>query len=551
MSQATDFANAHSSALALREPRASHSLRPALNPSQLPPLSGTSKPPTPRLHRKHRHTTHNVPLTTPGIDPTQVVLTKQPLGHGSFGSVYCGTFSGSPVAIKVCAAPKPSDNTSALTSVHHFRRETARYHHLRHPCIVQFFCVVHHAPSNNLLLVTELMRGGSLFQALRILRRLGVLSLPLPTLLRLATHIANGLAYLHASSFSFGDLKSMNVLLSEPVDVTRKMIRPSTQAKLCDFGLSRNLKRLVPGHDPPGTSSKGPVGTYAYLAPESFTNQYTTDPDAAKAADVYALAIVLWELASLQPPWPNRQPLQLVRLVAKERRRPTWPNKMDLPSNYIKLVQRCWGHEPTQRPTAQIVARELAGMMNELGSTDLSRIVASGSPFRRPRYANIDKSLPKAGPVRQEVGKGKGNDSGTSVSSGSSRQSSEGSQLDDNRKERPGIIEDDVLGVLDDDVMFQRVTSERTDGEDTEVEGETSLGTPRFSDVTRTHATLSPPPSVDVGPLMVSADVMPCGEKTARGLLDADVMRVSERIDDVLIDEDIDLSELDESDERG
>lgn len=325
-----------------------------------------------------------VTLTTPGILPSQVKLTDEPLGRGSFGSVWRGTFAGSPVAIKVCPLSPPTETPTSRAAIQHFRRETARYHHLRHPCIVQFFCVVHHTPTNSLLLVTELMKGGSLYHALKTLRRIGVSQLPLVAVLRVASHVANGLAYLHASGFSFGDLKSMNVLLSEPPDVQRRSFARTTQAKLCDFGLSRRLDRLLPAetHVP---ARCGPAGTFAYLAPEAFAGLPVSDANAPKAADVYALAIVLWELATVRSPWSGKQPLQLLRLVAKEGCRPPWPDHHALPPGLIHLVEACWQQKARLRPTAAQVAAGLAAMLDAV-------VDAPGSPVELSQPAVFRRS---------------------------------------------------------------------------------------------------------------------------------------------------------------
>lgn len=305
-------------------------------------------------------------FTTPGVRPEQVTLTSQPLGRGSFGSVWRADFSGSPVAVKIC--PLHSTNQNAIVQ---FRREMSRYHHLRHPCITQFFCVVHHP--DNLLLVTELMKGGSLFEALSSIRKSTKFHLQPTSMLRIANHITNGLAYLHASSFSFGDLKSMNVLLSEKPNLHNASFSSSVQAKLCDFGLSRNLKHLIkpdqrsPVFDTQIPARNGPAGTFAYLAPEAFSGLPVDDAYAPKAADIYALGIVLWELVTLRSPWPGKQPLQLIKLVRKEGRRPPWPSDTSyIPPGYIEIVESCWHQDPAQRPSVDSVAVLLDKILQSL-----------------------------------------------------------------------------------------------------------------------------------------------------------------------------------------
>lgn len=154
------------------------------------------------------------------------------------------------------------------------------------------------------------------------------------------------------------------------------------RAKLCDFGLSRNLKHLVDPHDvasnPNATqipAQHGPAGTFAYLAPEAFAGLPTDDPDAPKRADIYALGIVLWELATLQTPWPGLRALQLIRLVGREGRRPEWPeNVSHLPQGYVDLVERCWHQDPALRPSAEQVASELEAMYCGFGDTSESGV---------------------------------------------------------------------------------------------------------------------------------------------------------------------------------
>lgn len=238
------------------------------------------------------------------------------------------------------------------------------------------------------------MKGGSLYDGLSALRKGGAKALPLRVMLRLGIHIANGLAYLHACEFSFGDLKSMNVLLSEPPDMNTLSFSRSTQAKLCDFGLSRNLNRLVPmeTHVP---GRNGPAGTFAYLAPEAFSGLPVDDGAAPKAADVYALAVVLWELATLRSPWPGKQPLQLLRLVVKEGRRPPWGSVAQggvLPNGYVALVEACWQKDARSRPTAAQVAAALAAMLEAVDEAPLSPVQGLATGYRKRSLSSLSDS---------------------------------------------------------------------------------------------------------------------------------------------------------------
>ena len=83
--------------------------------------------------------------------------------------------------------------------------------------------------------------------------------------------IAAAVAHLHGQGWVHGDLNPSNILL----DFTRGAV-------LCDLGVARRL------------GDGGPVrGTAAYMAPEQVTGEPWTG-----AVDVFALGVVIWELAS-------------------------------------------------------------------------------------------------------------------------------------------------------------------------------------------------------------------------------------------------------------
>lgn len=288
-----------------------------------------------------------------------VYVSSRALGHGSFGAVYEGSFCGHQVAVKLCAP----DGAAAKSARAQFDREMRRYRDLKHPCITQFFGVAVDE-EGRMLIVTELMRGGSLFSALGRLRDAGIHRLAMEPLLRIALNVANGLCYLHSSGFSSGDIKSMNILLSE--SFTDASGSPNLNAKLCDFGLSRRLGPVVSdapedsiGADElPGT--KGPAGTYAYLAPECFSGLDPNDVDGPKAADMYALGIVLWELLTCGRPWWRKNGIQIAGLVVVNGLRPPWPENLDgIPEELVDLVEQCWHPDPKLRPTADEVRVKL------------------------------------------------------------------------------------------------------------------------------------------------------------------------------------------------
>jgi len=102
----------------------------------------------------------------------------------------------------------------------------------------------------------------------------------------IALELCAALDHLHRAGWVHGDVNPSNILVEpggvpEIVDAGSSGFGP-VHALLCDFGVAR----------PPG--EPGPVrGTHAYMAPEQVRGEPWSP-----ATDVFALGIVLWELAA-------------------------------------------------------------------------------------------------------------------------------------------------------------------------------------------------------------------------------------------------------------
>ena len=92
--------------------------------------------------------------------------------------------------------------------------------------------------------------------------------------------IAFALAELHDRGIIHRDLKPANV-----------MLRPNGEPVLMDFGLARSQDSR--------TSSKGSVGTPAYMSPEQVNAEKTLTP----ATDVYSLGVMLFEMTTGKVPF--------------------------------------------------------------------------------------------------------------------------------------------------------------------------------------------------------------------------------------------------------
>lgn len=117
-----------------------------------------------------------------------------------------------------------------------------------------------------------------------MLTRAGVL--PLHRAVPLLRQIAHGLSAAHAAGIIHRDLKPENVLLNA-----------TGQAFVSDFGVGRDLPPEKIEHHSLNTLASL-IGTPAYMAPEQLRGQPTD-----QRTDVYALAIILYEMLTGEPPY--------------------------------------------------------------------------------------------------------------------------------------------------------------------------------------------------------------------------------------------------------
>jgi serine/threonine protein kinase len=121
--------------------------------------------------------------------------------------------------------------------------------------------------------------------------------LPEAEALVIAQQICAGMAEAHRNRVVHGDLKSNNVILTQDAD-------GSVRAVITDFGLARRPLGPAGDHAVGGATTAAGVsqagGTPDYMAPELWRGEKAT-----QASDVYALGVILYELATTHPPYPR------------------------------------------------------------------------------------------------------------------------------------------------------------------------------------------------------------------------------------------------------
>ncbi|KAL6601535.1 hypothetical protein ACP70R_044755 [Stipagrostis hirtigluma subsp. patula] len=260
------------------------------------------------------------------IIPWNELVLKEKIGAGSFGTVHRADWHGSinSILLQDVAVKILMEQDFHPERFREFMREVAIMKSLRHPNIVLFMGAVTEPP--NLSIVTEYLSRGSLY---KLLHRSGAKEvLDERRRLNMAFDVAKGMNYLHRRSppIVHRDLKSPNLLVDKKYTV-----------KVCDFGLSRLKANTF-------LSSKSLAGTPEWMAPEVLRDEPSNEK-----SDVYSFGVILWELMTLQQPWCNLNPAQVVAAVGFKGRRLDIPK--DLNPLVAALIESCWANEPWRRPS--------------------------------------------------------------------------------------------------------------------------------------------------------------------------------------------------------
>lgn len=87
--------------------------------------------------------------------------------------------------------------------------------------------------------------------------------------------------------------------------------------------------------------------------------------------DMYAFAIMMWEVMTLRQPWmrymADKKTMRGIKAMWDSVRRGGRPRAttlecLEAPPGYMSLIEQMWQHDPTQRPTFEVAIGELKSM---------------------------------------------------------------------------------------------------------------------------------------------------------------------------------------------
>jgi len=302
------------------------------------------------------------------LQPKDVIMTKK-VGAGAFGEVFKGTCMGELVAVKTMI-----DVTEA--NVREFKAEIVLTATLRHPNIVNFVGACW--GKELMCLVLEWVAKGSLRD---LLESSGSDLRWDDPLLRLATDVARGMNYLHNRQYyDEREENTLKCILHRDLKPDNALVSDYTAAKLADFGTSR-----AKGEEDVTMTA---VGTPLYVAPEIARGELYDEK-----VDVYSFGLTLLEMSTEEPilkfigsRWMitfkktkiPKQPMRLIRPMTEDGWRPV-TNEQPIsfaPPSINSLIIRCCDHDPTQRPSFEIILNELNGICkNEIDSKTYLRMI--------------------------------------------------------------------------------------------------------------------------------------------------------------------------------
>jgi Tol biopolymer transport system component len=258
------------------------------------------------------------------------------IGAGGMGHVYCArdTKLGRDVAIKILPRAFTSDPERRAR----IEREARVLAALNHPNIATIYGIEDFEGMPALVL--ELITGETLAE--RIAR--GPLSLS--EILAIGRQIADGLQAAHEGGILHRDLKPANLYLTS-----------HGRVKILDFGIAKYSETDVTAaqHETAETSANqrlntlatapgGFLGTPAYSSPEQISGD-----EVDQRSDLFALGLVLYEMASRRLPYPGTSLAQMLAGAVAVPIDPPSRLKPGLPSAVDALVLRLVQKEPGKR----------------------------------------------------------------------------------------------------------------------------------------------------------------------------------------------------------
>jgi serine/threonine-protein kinase len=242
--------------------------------------------------------------------------------------------------------------TSQPAFLERFLREARLVAALEHPNILPIYDYGEHEGAP--FLVMPYVDGGNLG------RRVGLSGLSPSLVASWIEQLADALDTAHEAGILHRDVKSSNVLIA-------RHDRPI----LSDFGIARK-----DGMTSDLTASGAAVGTPMYMAPE-----LANGGGASRASDLYALAVLAYEMLTGTPPFSGETPLAILHQHVTQPVPPLGHRLAGGPSGADPVLAHALAKSPSDRPAS---CRDFAGELGRaLGGSSERAQLAINVPARQ------------------------------------------------------------------------------------------------------------------------------------------------------------------------
>uniref|UniRef100_A0A673AH25 non-specific serine/threonine protein kinase n=1 Tax=Sphaeramia orbicularis TaxID=375764 RepID=A0A673AH25_9TELE len=256
------------------------------------------------------------------INPNDIWEIVGELGDGAFGKVYKARNK----ETGVLAAAKVIE-TKCEEELEDYMVEIDILAKCNHRFIVKLLDAFYH--DNKLWIMIEFCPGGAVDATMLELDR----GLTEPQIKVVCRQMLEGLVYLHSMKIIHRDLKAGNILLMLDGDI-----------KLADFGVSAKNTKTLQRRD-------SFIGTPYWMAPEVVMCETMKDAPYDYKADIWSLGITLIELAQIEPPHHELNPMRVLLKIAKSEP-PTLEQPQKWSQEFKDFLRKALDKNPETRPSA-------------------------------------------------------------------------------------------------------------------------------------------------------------------------------------------------------
>uniref|UniRef100_A0A8C1KYB4 non-specific serine/threonine protein kinase n=1 Tax=Cyprinus carpio TaxID=7962 RepID=A0A8C1KYB4_CYPCA len=256
------------------------------------------------------------------VNPNDIWEIIGELGDGAFGKVYKAQNkeTGALAAAKVI-------ETKSEEELEDYMVEIDILASCNHQYIVKLLDAFFY--DNKLSIMIEFCPGGAVDATMLELDR----GLEEPQIRVICKQMLEALQYLHSMKIIHRDLKAGNILLTLDGDI-----------KLADFGVSAKNTKTLQRRD-------SFIGTPYWMAPEVVMCETMKDAPYDYKADIWSLGITLIEMAQIEPPHHELNPMRVLLKIAKSEP-PTLEKPAKWSMEFKDFLKKALDRNPETRPTA-------------------------------------------------------------------------------------------------------------------------------------------------------------------------------------------------------